>query len=64
MATSTVHLAMLIAALLAILSGLLSLVGIRNPKQLSAEATPGGAICGASSSLPAPEAAREVQTSP
>jgi EmrB/QacA subfamily drug resistance transporter len=51
--TSTVHLAMLIAALLAILSGVLSLIGIRNPKELSAEATPGGAICGASSALTA-----------
>jgi EmrB/QacA subfamily drug resistance transporter len=49
--TSTIHLAMLIAALLSILSGVLSLVGIRNPREIAAKATPGGAICGASGAL-------------
>jgi MFS family permease len=49
--TSTIHLAMLIAALLSILSGMLSLVGIRNPREIAAKATPGGAICGASGAL-------------
>jgi EmrB/QacA subfamily drug resistance transporter len=62
--TSTVHLAMLIAALLAILSGVLSLFGIRNPKELSAKAAPGGAICGASGNLSPSETAREVHAAP
>jgi MFS family permease len=45
---STLRLAMLLAALLSILSGVLSLIGIRNPRELAATAAPGGAICGAS----------------
>ena len=49
---SSLHLALRLAALLAIASGVLSLLGIRNPRrEVSAEKTPGGAICGASSDL-------------
>jgi EmrB/QacA subfamily drug resistance transporter len=49
---SSLHLALWLAALLAIISGAMSLVGIRNPRrEVSAEKTPGGAICGASGDL-------------
>lgn len=46
---AALHLALWLAAALAILSGVLSLLRIRNPRrEVSAETTPGGAICGAS----------------
>lgn len=46
------RLAILISSLLAIFSGVLSLIGIRNPgRAVSAAATPAGAICGASTDL-------------
>jgi EmrB/QacA subfamily drug resistance transporter len=56
---SALHLAIGLAALLAIISGGLCLLWIRNPRrEVSAETTPGGAICGASADLrrPQPEA--------
>ena len=55
------HLALWLAALLSIISGVLSLVGIRNPqREVCAEDTPGGAICGASADL----AQRQAQPPP
>jgi len=46
------HLTLRLAALLAIISGALGLLGIRNPqREVCAEDTPGGAICGASADL-------------
>jgi len=50
--TDSLHLALLISGVLAILSGVFSLLGIRNPpREVSAAACPGGAICGASEEL-------------
>jgi EmrB/QacA subfamily drug resistance transporter len=53
---SAFHTSVLLAAILALVSGLLSLLGITNPrrKAVSAEATPGGAVCGASRDPRAP----------
>jgi hypothetical protein len=52
----SLHLALLISAVLALLSGVLSLLGIRNPpREVSAAASPGGAICGACSDLGEPQ---------
>ena len=59
------HLAIRISALLAILSGFLSLLGIRNPpRQVSAASAPGGAICGASSDLEQSLAPSQLQPHP
>ncbi len=61
---NALHLAIGLAALLAIISGVLSLLWIRNPRrEISAETTPGGAICGASAGLPEPRARPEPQPS-
>jgi EmrB/QacA subfamily drug resistance transporter len=61
---NALHLAIGLAALLAIISGVLSLLGIRNPRrEISAETTPGGAICGACASLTEPRARPEPQPS-
>ncbi len=65
---NALHLAIGLAALFAIISGGLCLLWIRNPRrEVSAETTPGGAICGASAALKRrqPEAQPQPQpTSP